>query len=221
MHMAELIPVLCGLAITDSMNPSVIAVTLGIVLSGAEKKNRLALAYILSVFITYLMIGILLTIGLQIFFHQISEFTNSKEANYIQAAIGAIMFIWSWIPPKEKKQSEYPFLANGGMLKMVLLGITVTIVELITAVPYLGAIVLLQQANIFFGVKIALLIPYNVIMILPPLMILFGYNLNKNRFELWLAKRKERKKKTSEALQWIVGIIGFFLLADAVNFLMY
>ncbi len=38
MHMDELIPVLFGLAIADSMNPSVIAVTLGIILMEQKRK---------------------------------------------------------------------------------------------------------------------------------------------------------------------------------------
>lgn len=226
MHIYQLATALLGLAIVDSMNPSAIAVTVGIIHSGpAKKKNRLALTYILGVMISYLSIGILILLGFQLFFEQISAFADTREAYYIQAMIGAIMFIWSWFPPQAKKQSEPTFLENvlreAGTLKMLLLGASITMAELITAVPYLGAIVLLQQADIYLGTKIALLIAYNGIMVLPPLMILLGYNFNRNRFDLWLAKRKAKSKdKPSDALQWVVGIIGFIILADAINFFM-
>jgi hypothetical protein len=93
---------------------------------------------------------------------------------------------------------------------LALLGVTVTTMELPTAVPYFGAIVLLTTADLSMARWLPLLVLYNVILVLPPVLLLVGHIVSGTG---WMRGtptsgsdcRLGRAKRCSESLvSWVV-----------------
>jgi cytochrome c biogenesis protein CcdA len=96
---------------------------------------------------------------------------------------------------------------------MVVLGATVTVMELPTALPYFAAIALLINLQLSVPQWLPLLVFYNIIFILPPLLLLgirVGLGeLVQGRFGVY---REKLPEKSHETWLWIIGIVGFHLL---------
>jgi hypothetical protein len=100
---------------------------------------------------------------------------------------------------------------------LALLGVTVTIMELPTAVPYLGAIALLTTADLPMARWLPLLVLYNAIFVLPPVLLLVGHIVFGRRLDAWYADLRERLQAGArETLLWIFGLVGGGLLVTSV-----
>ena len=207
-----------GLAILDSINPSALLAT-GYLLKRApeEAKAVSVFAYVAGIFAFYFGVGVLLLLGLSFVVNELGAVFESRAAYYVQAAIGVALFIWSWIPPKPADEKRFHPKAFG-LGALFMLGVTVTLVEFVTALPYLGAITLLQETHMAFGLKIGVLFLYNVIFVLPPLGMLAFYRKNRQRFAAWQARRMAKNGgKPDDTLQWIVGAAGVLLFLNALS----
>ncbi len=217
--MIPLLPIF-GLALVDSINPSAIAVTLYLLTK--KQFTKQVLAYISGIFCTYLAIGIALTAGLTSLLNTFDGALESDGAYWVQLILGLTMFAYAIFgnPFKSKndtsRSDRTPSSQKLGALFM--LGVGITVVEFATALPYLAAIGILTQVDVAFAIKVLILVAYNVIMVLPPLALLFiaqfGAKKWQAKFEQWGLKVG---KGAQETLYWIFGIVGFFLAAHAVN----
>ena len=100
---------------------------------------------------------------------------------------------------------------------LVALGVTVTAMELPTAVPYFGAIALLTTADLPWARWLPLLIVYNAIFVLPPLLLLAGHLVLGKRIAARYADFRERLQAGArETLLWIIGLVGSGLLVWSV-----
>jgi cytochrome c biogenesis protein CcdA len=98
------------------------------------------------------------------------------------------------------------------------LGVAVTTLELPTALPYLGAVGLMTRADLAVADWLPLLVTYNLIFVLPPLLLLAGHAARGERAGASLERLRDRLGRTAgEALLWVLGLVGFFLLADALG----
>ncbi|HIA92131.1 TPA: hypothetical protein EYO12_03385 [Candidatus Saccharibacteria bacterium] len=178
--------VVIGTAAIDSINPCAIGVLIlmiSVVLSGGGSTKRLlglGLAYISAIFFTYLIAGL----GLVYFFSNIPIVL----AEYLSLAVGFLVIIagllemkdYFWygqgfslqIPAKyAKKIQEYSTQKKsyGGVM---FLGAFVAAVELpCTGAPYI-AIITILSINFNFA-AFMLMILYNIIFVLPLIIILF------------------------------------------------
>lgn len=203
-----------GLALLDSLNPSALAVTLYLLTQRRPALN--VPAYVAGIFCAYFAAGVLLMLGLEVFLAWAGEQLQNPTAYAIQGALGAGMLIYSFAADTkcaEQPPQRLPRSLNLGVL--FLLGITITGVELSTALPYLGAIGILTNANLAPAQWLPLLLAYNVIFVLPPLLLLATHTLFGARHEGLQAKLQ---KGGRELFLWIIGIIGFFLLADSLRY---
>lgn len=204
------------LALLDSLNPSALIVTLYL-LSGS-RPTRTVTAYMAGVFITYLGIGILLMLGLDALITAYRDFMWGPTAYAAQALIGAAMLIYSLLADSRKPSETEQRLANVTSLAgLVVLGSVVTVVELTTALPYLGATGLLATLDWPVAYWLPALVAYNLIFIAPPFLLLVAH--------LWLGSWLEGRKASlkakleragRETALWVIGIVGFFLLVDAL-----
>jgi len=102
---------------------------------------------------------------------------------------------------------------------MVMLGVSVTVLELPTALPYFAAIAIMTEADTSSVGWLPVLVLYNVIFVLPPLALLAAYRLVGARLEeRFLSLRDRLRGGTRNAMLWISAIFGFFLLADALAY---
>ena len=100
------------------------------------------------------------------------------------------------------------------------LGMAVTALELPTALPYLGAVGAIVRADLAMIDWLPLLVAYNLIFVLPPLALLAGHIVLGERAEAMLERLRLRLGGPArEGLLWLLGLVGFFLLADALGHL--
>jgi cytochrome c biogenesis protein CcdA len=216
MMTATLLATLVGLAVIDSINPSAL-VAAGLILTKApqERKNRAILWYVVGVYVAYLLFGIALTFGLDTLIATFSSVINNRLVYILQAILGVAMLTWAILfkPRPRRTEKITPRLFTSKSL--FLLGAAVTLAEVVTAFPYFGAIGIMEQAGLLPLVSVVILLFYNIIFVLPPLILALIYRFNKERFDDWLQKRQSNSKP-SDIMQWVVGIIGFLLLRSSL-----
>ena len=124
-------------------------------------------------------------------------------------------------PNRRRKPSpvQHPSLPRANhRLSVFALGMTVTVLELPTALPYLGAVGAITRADLAVAEWLPLLVAYNLIFVLPPLLLV--HVALGDRAEAVLERLRHRLGGTArEGLLWLLGLVGFFLLADALGHL--
>lgn len=206
---------LLGLALVDSLNPSALAVTIYLLLGGRPYAVKV-LTYVFAVFISYFGIGVLLMLGLG----SLWGYVDGPGAYAAQGVVGVLLLGYALLAPDKprgEKKARTP--RSAGLPAIFLLGVTITVVEFSTAFPYLGAIAILTNADLAVARWLPILVVYNAIFVLPPLLLMAAYGVFGARIQARLERLRERFEGGSrEMLLWIVGIVGFFLLADSLAY---
>ncbi|KRD30121.1 hypothetical protein ASE35_18565 [Lysobacter sp. Root916] len=210
------LPVL-GLAVVDSVNPSALAVALWwMARPGAGPR---LLAYIAGIAVTYTALGIALMLGLGTTVERYGTVFDHPLVLALQLVLGLGMLAYGIFAPKQGKHPpEQPQPRVGGLIGMVLLGMTVTAIEMVTALPYFAAIALMTSASLAYWQWLPLLLVYNAVFVAPPLLLLalylFAGRRLQSRFERW---RLSLQRGARETLLWIVAIAGAALAGDAAG----
>jgi cytochrome c biogenesis protein CcdA len=101
---------------------------------------------------------------------------------------------------------------------MIGLGVTTGVFEIGTALPYLAAIGIMTTAELAPAQWVPLMTGYNLVMVLPPMLVYGAYRLLGERARPRLERWRHRLQAGSrEALAWIIGIAGFLLLANTLS----
>ena len=214
--MSVLLVSLVGLALLDSINPSALAVTIYLLLSGRPFAGKV-LIYLSAVFASYLSLGVLIMLG----FGSISGYLESPVAYAVQGVIGASLFGYAVFAPDKARNKEKATRqpSSWGFGAIFALGVTVTVVEFSTAFPYFGAIALMTNAGLPVMQWLPILVAYNGVFLLPPLLLLGAYSLFGRRMESFFERLQERFAGGGrETMLWVMGIVGFLLLADSLAF---
>ena len=214
----ELLPAIVGLAVVDSINPSALLATIVLLLRGKPARPLVAV-YVVAVLVTYFAIGLALTLGLGLTPQALVE---SDAAYLAQGAFGAAMLAYAVLAPgrgRERVPAAGPKLpAVHRPAAVFALGMAVTVVELPTALPYLGAVGAITRAGLPVGDWLPLLVAYNLIFVLPPLALLAAHVALGDPAGALLERLRSRLGgATREGLLWLLGLVGFFLLADALG----
>lgn len=215
--MGPLAPVL-GLALLDSLNPSALLVTFYL-LTQPRAGVRVA-TYLSAIFVTYLGVGVALMLGLRALLSALGGALESPAAYALQGGVGGALLLYSLlVPSKPKRPLAAPSLGVGSLWGTFVLGVSVTALEFPTAFPYLGAIGLLTSAGLSATQWLPVLLVYNLIFILLPALLLAAHRALGRRLEARFERWRERlQREARETMLWLVGLVGFFLLADAVRF---
>lgn len=212
--MIGLLVTVFGLALVDSLNPSAIAVTLYLLTQ--RSRTLKVTVYMVAVFLSYFVIGVLLMLG----FDSIWGYFDGPVAYAVQGVAGALMLLYGILAPSEnagKKTARVPRSQSLGAV--FLLGLTISVVEFSTALPYLGAIAILTRADLAVVQWLPVLVAYNLVFVSPPFLLLGAYQLFGSRLGTVLQRWGDKFRGSSRTtLLWIVGIVGFLLLADSLRF---
>ena len=83
--------------------------------------------------------------------------------------------------------------------------------------PYFGAIALLTTADLPMARWLPLLVLYNAIFVLPPVLLLVGTSCSGGRLDARYADLRERLQAGArETMLWIFGLVGGGLLVSSV-----
>jgi threonine/homoserine/homoserine lactone efflux protein len=214
----ELLPAIVGLAVVDSINPSALLATVALLLRG-RRARPLVVVYVAAVLLTYFAIGLALTLGLGL----TPEALIQSDAAYLaQGLLGAAMLAYAVLAPGRGREraptGPRRLPAAGRPAAVFALGMAVTVLELPTAFPYLGAAGAIVRADLGVGEWLPLLATYNLIFVLPPLVLLAGHVALGDRAVALLERLRDRLGGAArEGLLWLLGLVGFFLLADALR----
>lgn len=212
----ELLPAIVGLAVVDSINPSALLATIALLLRGRPARPLVAV-YVAAVLVTYLAVGLALTLGLGL---TPSAVLESDAAYLAQGVLGAALLAYAVTAPGRRdpgpaRPRRLP--AAGRPAAVFALGVAVTALELPTALPYLGAVGAITRAELAVAEWLPLLLLYNLIFVLPPLGLLAGHLALGERADRLLERLRDRLGGAArEGLLWLLGLAGFFLFADAL-----
>lgn len=212
--MTALLISIFGLALLDSINPSALAVTLYLLVTERSRAPKV-LTYLAAVFVTYLAAGALLLVGLD----AARGYLDGPIAYAVQGVVGAVLLGYGVFAPAERGEGKTRAPRSRGFAAVFLLGVTITVVEFSTAFPYLGAIALLARAGLAVEGWLPVLVAYNLIFVLPPLLLLASYRFFGSRLQGLLERYREKLQGGSRGtMLWIAGIAGFLLLADSLRY---
>jgi hypothetical protein len=173
----------------------------------------------------YFAVGVGLTLGLSVFLPRITALLETPGASWAELVVGVALFFLSFrLDGKRKRAStskgriarwrERVLGADGGIVPLMGLALTATVLEVGTMLPYLAAIGLISTAALPLASTALVLAGYCAVMILPALVLLALRLTAGHRIEPLLT-RISNWMTNSDALAWIVGIVGFLLARDA------
>ena len=210
--MAELAG-LAALAVVDSVNPSAIAITL--VLLSLNRGAAQPLIYVGAIAATYFTLGLMLLFGVQSLWPSAGDFFETRVGFVVQSAVGAALLVYSFRSPDRPSAPTPP--ATGAWVALIGLGMTVTAMELPTAIPYFGAIALLTNMDVPVAGRVVLLAAYNLVFVLPPLALIAGHYLMRGAVDQRYAELRARLERgAGETARWIAGLLGGALLLTGV-----
>ena len=210
----ELLILIGALALLDMFSPSIIGVTVYILLVAKKQKVRLLLTYLMTVTLFYFCTGIFLMLGLDIILDPITNLLNSYSARLLMTIVGGLLFVGSWLVPK-KKMKGAPKPRSLRMGAMVALGLTTSILEVATALPYFATIGILTNNHLAFYEWLPIITGYNLLMVTPAIILLVLHLIFRR-----LMTEPFRKihtffdQSTSSALSWIMFLVGLILLIN-------
>lgn len=201
-----------GLALLDTLSPTVIGITLYLLLAGPRRVAALLGGYLGSVAIAYFALGVLLMLGLG----AVVPLVDDTVWAWGQAILGAGLIVGSYFIPDRNPERASPRARSLTMRSMLLLGLGTWLFEFATAVPYFGAIGIMTSADLPAAQWAPLLGGYVTIMVIPGILLFVAWTAlrerMRERFERWRNKLSSGSRTT---LRWIVGIAGVLILLDA------
>ncbi|MEY9979543.1 GAP family protein [Lysinibacillus sp. RC79] len=208
-----------GLALLDTLSPTIIGVTLFLVLTDNRNLTSRLFAYLLTVGLLYFSLGIVMMLGLNFMMEAFSNIFQNKIFSWVIFIVGVILFTASFFIPANKK-SNIPKPKTQSIFSIIIIGVTTFIIEAGTALPYFAAIGLLTTIDIPFYQWLPIIAVYNIIMVLPALLIFLGYKL----FGKWINPtlvnlRNKISSSSSSALSWIMCIVGVILIFYTIDYL--
>ena len=215
----ELILSVGALSLLDMLSPAMLGVTVYLLLAGKDRLVIRLFVYLLTVAGFYFIVGALLMLGLDAVLASISGIVQNRAVSWAMTVVGGALFIASFfIPAHNKNSSKLRRPKSKSIGAMIGLGVTTSIIEVATALPYFAAIGLMTTSQLTIFQWVPVLAAYNFIMVLPPLFLL-GLHLLFGRF---MQKPLERirvriDQSTGSILSWIMCIAGLILVLNSVD----
>ena len=206
------------LAVLDCINPSAIVVTLYLLSTAGSRVLAQVSVYVATIFVTYLLLGVLMMLGIGALLPSVGAALDGQPGFILQSIIGLALLIYSvraTATPAPSSEVRPP--STGTCAALVALGISVTVMELPTAVPYFAAIGLMSEAGWPIRAWAPVLALYNVIFVLPPVALLIGHLVLQDRLaQSYAALRQRLERGARETGLWLAGLVGGALLVTGV-----
>ena len=216
---AELLLYLGGLALLDTLSPAIIGVTLYLLLTDSQNVTARLFALVFTVFILYFSLGLAMMLGLTYIMDTFSSLFQNKLFSWIVFVIGMILFVASFFITTNKK-SAIPIPRTHSIASMVMIGLLTFLIEASTALPYFAAIGLFITNDMPMIQWLPLLAAYNMMMILPAIILFLGNKL----FKKWVTPilvnlHNKLSSSSSSVLSWVMCIVGLILIVNTLDYL--
>jgi len=215
------LPLVTIAGLADGINPCAIGMLLlllGYLIVFAKKPKevlKIGLVYVVSVFVTYLLIGL-------VFYKLVSQFQNSIYLDWINRGLGGVLFLGGLIQIKEffwpeigphlriptaSKDRLMGFIEKANVKATIGLAVLVTILETPCSLPlYVGTASILAQSGLPDLAVAGYFLYYNLLFVTPLLILLLMVWKGKEVVEL-----SEWKHKYEKYMQLSLGILMVLL----------
>ncbi|MDF5758201.1 GAP family protein [Spongiactinospora sp. TRM90649] len=226
---AALLGSLAVLALIDSTSIGTLVVPIFLMLSRDRALGRRVLVYLLTVAVFYFAVGAALMLGLMPLIESMGGAVGGPALWWAEAVAGVLLFGLSFrFDPKRRAKRGGPDRSSwasdrvagvgGSTAGVALLGVTAAGIEVATMLPYLAAIGLLLNAALSPAVWAPVLAAYNVVMILPALLLLLARLALRDRLDGLLGRLGAWfSRHAASMLSWAMAIIGFLLARDGLT----
>lgn len=219
-------------ALADSVNPcimSVLALLISqLMLFKAKKRiKKYSIVYISTIYISYFIIGILLALGLNAVLTKTSNALNNIIGFYVILIVSLIVIFAgivnvkdffaygkgiSFSLSKKSKERVIKLIQELSLASIIILGFIITLIEFpCSGIMYAGLISLLILNHISFANIMLILIFYNIIFVLPLILIVYFVLKGSNIDEVDSFRLKYRK--------WFRLIMGLVLIGLGIYLL--
>lgn len=198
-------------AIVDILSPGVLAVTAYLLLNQPNQLSSRLLVFLFITQLCYFIAGLSLYYGGDSLLKRIEQISEFDFINWFYILFGAVLVLISFIKPKDAtKKRLLSFIPKKTTSKgMVVLGIIVFLIEFVTALPYFYSILLIDHLTIDPPSSILILIGYNLIMVLPSLLLLGVNIVFKEKLQQLLNQiRLKLNEAPISSLLVAIGVIG-------------
>ena len=166
--------------------------------------------YLSAIFVTYFALGAMLLLGIDALLPSLGDVLHGRIGLIAQSLVGLAMLVYSLSASRDGAPTRVVARPSANTYAaLVALGISVTVMELPTAIPYFAAIALITEAALPIRAWAPLLGLYNLIFILPPVALLVGHYVLGSRLEQrYAALRQRLERGAREAALWVAGLVG-------------
>lgn len=213
----ELLGMIGGLALLDMLSPATLGVTVYLLLFEKKRIGSRLMIYLGTVAAFYFSMGVAFMFGLDALLSAFSSVLENRFISWTMMIIGAALFTASFFYPKGKKGADLPRPKSKSKASMVALGFTTSLIEVGMAFPYFAAIGLMTTANLPVYQWLPILIGYNFMMILPPLILFILHVLLGRLMQKPLERLRIKLSNAGSALSWIMCIVGLILILNSVD----
>ncbi len=225
---------LTGLALIDSTSIGTLVLPLLMLVHPRVRADRV-LIYLATLATFYLVLGVVILLVGDTVASAFSSLDGSRALDWAQVVVGVGLLLGSFWPDtpwakaaaQKRAASGAPSRAQGWVDTIVTgdgrvttvagVALLAGLIEAASMLPYLGALALLGASGVSFAAQVGILAGYNLLMIVPALVLLGARLALRDRADAllervagWVGER------VGGAVWWVVGIAGFFLAADAV-----
>lgn len=216
---AELLLIVGGLALLDMLSPATLGVTVYLLLTEKERLGSRLMIYLSTVAAFYFLVGIVFMLGLDVLLTAFSSIFQNRIVSWVMLIIGVLLFIASFYYPKSEK-NDLPRPKSKSKSSMIALGFTTSLIEVGAAFPYFAAIGLMSTSNLAVYQWLPTLVGYNLVMILPPIILLTLHLLLGRVMQRPLERlRIKLSKYSGSAISWMMSIVGLILIFYSLDYL--
>ena len=213
----DLLLMVGGLALLDMISPVALGVTFYWVTEKRSVLKKLTI-YLATIAILYFSLGIALVLGLEILLENIAKILQLKGLSWSVFLLGVALFALSFYVPK--KRSTLISTNRKLSSRALLLGLLTFILEAGTALPYIAATGIIAAHDITWEQSLALLIGYNLLMILPCILLAVLLHFAGESIQAKASTLLQKlEQSTGSALSWILCIAGLVLVYYTVDYL--
>lgn len=198
-------------ALIDILSPGVLAITGYLLLTQPNQLSSRLFVFLLVIQSGYFMVGLLLYFGGDTLLELIENLSEFDIINWFYTVTGTLLVLVSFIKPKEDTIKSFTsWIPRQTTIKgIIILGIIVFLIEFVTALPYFYSIFLLNHLSINSFYSIFVIIGYNLVMVLPSLLLLGISIVFKDKLQHFLGKIKTKLNEAPiSSLLVAIGVVG-------------